>query len=648
MKTRLLLLLVVFAFVACQNRTQQSETATLTPRQKEIIKRYKKISYIVNTYPDSIDDYADWMERETRNESVLYKAMAHFTRGIYYQNISSYELSKKELEQIIQTVRNTQYDTICGRAYLAMGNNYKNTGDYPKAFSYLYKTLKTYENHHNKYGISSAYGCMAQIYLQKNDIPSAEENLKKAIQMMGSDKNNHFYLIFIHTLANVYGMKGNYAEALKLDEEGIRISEKLKMPRNTSTFYDNKANCYMYSNQLDSAAYYFHKCLKIDTEVGEKKQIADTYSNLGALYFYSKDYPKALDFMNKSFALLEQIHNLPNMIRAYDVMVDIYKAQGKFQKALELKDRKEEVIKQMISEKKEAALAEFKVVYETEKKEKALAQNRVKLLQKEAEARRKNYWIFASVSLTIFIALIGGLIYRQQKIKNRQQEQEFKLRSAIAQIEAQNELQEQRLAISRDLHDNIGSQLTFIISSVEHLKYAFEIQNPKLESKLLGIADFTRETISELRDTIWAMNYHEISIEELESRAMNFIEKAKNTHEQINFQFQVDATLKEIKFSSLVGMNCYRTIQESIHNALKYAAASQINICIAPVQSDEIQISITDNGVGFDLAVTEKGHGLNNMQKRIERIGGNLTIDSAPGQGTQIKVLLHKNQFGLI
>jgi signal transduction histidine kinase len=646
MKTRLLLLLVFFVFCACQKEVR-SKDETFTPKQSEIVKRYKKISYIVNAYPDSIGYYADWLEAQTKNESVLFKAMAHFARGTYYQNISSYELSKKEYEQVIQSIRDSKYDTICGRAYLALGNNYKNTGDYPKAFSYLYKTLKIYEKHSNKYGTSSAYGCMAQIYLQKNDIESAEENLKKAINIMGSDKDNHFYLIFIHTLANVYGMKENYSEALKLDEEGIRISKKLGMLRNTSTFYDNKANCYMYSNQLDSAAYYFNQCLKIDTQVGEKKQIADTYSNLGALYFSSKNYKQALNYMNKSFALLQEIHNLPNMMRAYDVMVDIYSAQGNYQKALELKNLKEEVLKQMISEKKEAALAEFKVVYETEKKEKALAQNRVKLLQKEAEAHRKNYWIIASVSLTFFIALIGGLIYRQQKIKNRQQEQEFKLRSAIAQIEAQNQLQEQRLTISRDLHDNIGSQLTFIISSVENLKYAFDIQNPKLESKLTSIGNFTRETISELRDTIWAMNDHEISIEELESRALNFIEKGKNTQEQIDFKFYVNPVVKDLKLSSLVGVNCYRTLQEAIHNAIKYAQASEINIRIEPIEDDQIQISIDDNGVGFEINAVEKGNGLRNMQKRIESIGGIFSIHSQTGCGTQIKVLLHQNQLGL-
>ena len=92
------------------------------------------------------------------------------------------------------------------------------------------------------------------------------------------------------------------------------------------------------------------------------------------------------------------------------------------------------------------------------------------------------------------------------------------------QIELQNKLHEQRLAISRDLHDNIGAQLTFIISSVDSLKYAFADGNPKLEDKLNNISSFTKETIYELRDTIWAMNKEEITIEDLKTRISNFIE----------------------------------------------------------------------------------------------------------------------------
>jgi signal transduction histidine kinase len=142
--------------------------------------------------------------------------------------------------------------------------------------------------------------------------------------------------------------------------------------------------------------------------------------------------------------------------------------------------------------------------------------------------------------LAIFIALIGYLIYRQQKLRNRQQEQEFQLKSAIAQIETQNQLQEQRLTISRDLHDNIGAQLTFIISSVDNIKYAFDIQNVKLDSKLQSISNFTKSTIVELRDTIWAMNSNEITFEDLRARIHNFLENAKTAKEDISiFSFRL-------------------------------------------------------------------------------------------------------------
>jgi len=246
--------------------------------------------------------------------------------------------------------------------------------------------------------------------------------------------------------------------------------------------------------------------------------------------------------------------------------------------------------------------------------------------------------------LAFFIGLIGFLIYRQQKIKNRQQEQEFKLRSAIVQIESQNELQQQRLTISRDLHDNIGAQLTFIISSVDNIKYAFDIQNPNLESKLANISNFTKDTISELRDTIWAMNYTEITIEELQSRILNFIEKAKDAKESIDFKFHIEAGLSELKLSAVVGMNCYRTIQEAINNAIKYAEASEVVIEVNK-HEDKIRIAIRDNGIGFDIDTLEKGNGLRNIQKRVEDIGGVLTVDSVIHQGTSVIIDILANEL---
>ena len=149
-------------------------------------------------------------------------------------------------------------------------------------------------------------------------------------------------------------------------------------------------------------------------------------------------------------------------------------------------------------------------------------------------------------------------------------------------------------------------------------------------------------TIVELRDTIWAMNVNQISFSNLSSRIYNFIEKAKSVKENIQFSFIIPEHLIQKKFSSLVGINLYRTIQEGINNAIKYANADEIAVEVKEFK-DFISIEIKDNGIGFNLDQVELGNGLINMQKRIEEIGGNYSLHSTVGNGTTIQIHL-KNE----
>lgn len=149
-------------------------------------------------------------------------------------------------------------------------------------------------------------------------------------------------------------------------------------------------------------------------------------------------------------------------------------------------------------------------------------------------------------------------------------------------------------------------------------------------------------TIVELRDTIWAMNVNQISFSNLSSRIYNFIEKAKSVKENIQFSFIIPEHLNQKKFSSLVGINLYRTIQEGINNAIKYANADEIAVEVKEFK-DFISIEIKDNGIGFNLDQVELGNGLINMQKRIEEIGGNYSLHSTLGNGTTIQIHL-KNE----
>ncbi|MCB0458259.1 MAG: ATP-binding protein, partial [Flavobacteriaceae bacterium] len=255
---------------------------------------------------------------------------------------------------------------------------------------------------------------------------------------------------------------------------------------------------------------------------------------------------------------------------------------------------------------------------------------------------KKNTWMFGGFGLALVLGLLGYLLYNQQKLKNTQLQKESELKTALAAIETQNKLQEQRLRISRDLHDNIGAQLTFIISSIDNLKYGFPDVKDKLAAKLSGISSFTTQTIYELRDTIWAMNKNDITFEDFKSRITNFINQAKLAASGTQFEFNIDPAIdSHHSFTSVQGMNIYRIIQEAVNNAIKYADASKVEITVYETK-ERFKITIHDNGKGFSKTEVILGNGLNNMAKRARDIGAELNIDSEIGKGTTLYLLVPK------
>ncbi len=368
--------------------------------------------------------------------------------------------------------------------------------------------------------------------------------------------------------------------------------------------------------------------------------LATCYTNLARIAYETDNFTKA----EKMFSIA---HDAAKKSMSAEKLRDFYMSRSLFNKKRNHLEKtvqdQESYIKirdSVFDSERAKTFSELEAKYQNEKKEKLLQKSKAEIATRELEIKSKNtqFLILGLISLALLIIIY--LVYRQQKLKNKQQQQEFELKSAIVKIETQSKLQEQRLQISRDLHDNIGSQLTFIISSVDNIKYAFELKNSKLDNKLSSISNFAKSTIVELRDTIWAMNNSEISLEDLQTRIHNFIDKAKEAKTEINFNFTIEDSLKNIMFTSIEGMNIYRTIQEAINNSIKYATAKSITID-AKRNDDGIKITIKDDGKGFDKNVVENGYGLMNMQKRIAEIGGKFELQTN-NNGTEINLFFKK------
>ncbi len=240
----------------------------------------------------------------------------------------------------------------------------------------------------------------------------------------------------------------------------------------------------------------------------------------------------------------------------------------------------------------------------------------------------------AGVLLVIIVAV---LLYRQQQAKRKQLLKEASLKEELAKVELRQKMEAERLRISRDLHDHIGTQLTIISSEVDNLAYVEKDQDRKLTYE--QISDQMRDTMAQLRETIWAMNNDSINVKMLAAKLQEFGNKVFKDRADFTVQNKMKA---EVELGPARTINMYRICQEAMVNALKHAECDRFRISFDH-DEEALVLSLEDNGKGMDLSKEGDGHGLLNMRDRMKQLGGDLKIDSELGKGTRISLSLQLN-----
>lgn len=553
-------------------------------------------------------------------------------------------------EKAIKLLQNTGDVNSLMTVYNNIAKVYNKQGQYDKAISYCFTGLKIAEKEKKENWVGYWYTNLAINY---HDFESFKKGIyygKKSLNYWLGRKKTSKENIW----AAINSIAINYDDWNKPDSALYYHKKVFKYFKGKDTLdipvtYNNIGNTLLKQKKYKEAERWI-EASRVINEInfknsGQKKDalfyydIATCYTNLARIAYETGDFAKAEKMFDIAYVGAKKSMSAEKLRDFYMSRSLFNKKRNNLEKTVQDQENYIKIRDSVFEKDRAKIFSELEAKYQNEKKEKLLQKSKAEIAIRELQIKKKNteFLILGLISLALLIIIY--LVYRQQKLKNKQQEHEFELQSAIDKIENQNKLQEQRLQISRDLHDNIGSQLTFIISSVDNIKYAFEIQNSKLDDKISNISNFAKSTIIELRDTIWAMNSSEISIEDLQSRIHNFIDKAKEAKENIQFSFLVQDKLKDIKFTSIEGMNIYRAIQEAINNSIKYAEANTIKIDIKS-KNHTIIITILDDGKGFNPDKIELGNGINNMKKRIHDIKGEIDFISKDDNGTEIIIKL--------
>ncbi|HZT42754.1 MAG TPA: PAS domain S-box protein [Chthonomonadaceae bacterium] len=228
-----------------------------------------------------------------------------------------------------------------------------------------------------------------------------------------------------------------------------------------------------------------------------------------------------------------------------------------------------------------------------------------------------------------FVKIMRDMTERKQAEEERARQQAY-----IAEQERRASVLQERNRIALDIHDSLAQGFAGIAMQLEVAENALE----QSRKAIVQARDIARQSLGDARRSIRALRP-----EGLEGRAL--AEALAHLVEQTRFAqtARTDFALAGTPYAlpSEIEVELLRIAQEALTNAQKHAQATHIQITLT-FASDQVRLSIQDNGIGFDT--TQEGansrYGLPGMRERAERIGGRLTMTSQPGQGALITVIV--------
>jgi signal transduction histidine kinase len=198
-------------------------------------------------------------------------------------------------------------------------------------------------------------------------------------------------------------------------------------------------------------------------------------------------------------------------------------------------------------------------------------------------------------------------------------------------------LEQERLRIAQDIHDDLGARVTEI-SLFSGMAQADTALPDKARADFDRISRMSRELIAALYETVWAVNPENDNLDALGNFICQMVTRQCEPA-QLRCRFDVLDLPQNVQVSSQTRHNIALAVKEAVHNAIKHAQASEVSVR-AGFTEQLLTLSIEDSGCGFRPNDTAAGHGLTNMKRRLESIGGNCAIESEPRKGTRVRLSL--------
>lgn len=574
----------------------------------------QKISTFLLCVLLSFFSYSQADELTNINQFKGEEQLAQFIERIDFNKTRNPQLAIKLAEEAFERFDKEKLPVLLGKLHYQLGDTYYLTGEYPKALTHLQKAADLLSSQNDKVSLPLVYISMGRVIRKtQENCTKAKEYYQKAESIYQKTNNLQELATVQNYLGNLASQcENNFDKALFYHEQTASYYRKVNDKIGLSYSLDFISQIKAQEGLFDVAIQQQLEALELRKEQKDTFAIAISYTNLGEIAAMQNKSLDASNYFEQALQLGEKHQFNDLSMYLLGQLAELANKKGDFKLAYSLLQRQKDLGDQLLNESTQKQLTEMQTKYETEKKE-------LELQEEQLKNKNKTLLLISLIIAILGLVILVAIILQKRKIDRQKQ--------AILNLE---NLEKERSRIARDLHDNLGAELTLISSKIDMRLY--KTINKDEKEELATIRNLSSNANTVLRETIWSINKTEITIDELVSKAEEYINRLV---EDTPIRYSIYSENKNHPLSPATALHLFRIIQEAINNSCKYAQCTELKVAI-----NKDSLKIEDNGKGFDLAAVKRGYGLQNLEQRAEELNALFTIDSQPNKGTVIQLTM--------
>lgn len=574
---------------------------------------------------------------------------------------------------------NTLMISLCSRAalqreriyaYQYAGYLHQVKGDYDQAIPFHYKALSLAEKLKQYPRIAASYGGLAHTYASLNEFARAVRFCEQGLAILRHHPDTYVQVSILNTLGGIYREQGRLHEALTTNQTLYQLAKAHHHAWYESQGLHAIGWVYREMGDLTKALRYYENALILCRHVRSVDLEGSILLHITDVYVQQNAWPQALRFCKLARQKANQVRNSSLVAEADEKLYKIYKQTGQTANALAAYEAFVVLKDSLSKETNQQRIEMLQAQYDNVQKTNALQRERVERLAQQNRsqqlAQTRNGLLLGTI-VALFMASLLFWNNRRLQAKNREIDRQRTLLETARQqladvnksletrvdqrtaelvsanrelIQKNEDIKEalfkgqtiERKRVALELHDNLSSLLSAVNMSIQSI-------NPQNLSEAeravyQNVKHLIQNAYAEVRNISHNILPAELEREGLATTLTALIDRL---NQNSAVQFTLTSTGLRERLPVEIEFNVYSIVLELVNNAIKHAQATTVGINLLRTGSG-VNLSITDDGVGLGQHQTKRGVGLQNIQTRLDSLGGTFTILLPTERGTRIHI----------